>query len=153
MAWHERVVRFRINTHSIRVALRTARLLEAVMGGRFDIAISTKNFILLDCDDKSAIELFTEFCRGLCREYAARGFMYETPHGFHFVLLKFMSFPRWRTFYRWLLRMMDEEPELEDIIDRAHVEACLRRGYATLRLVQLRRYLMIDETGEVIFYE
>jgi len=151
--WSERVARIRVNTESVSVALKTKRLLEMVLEKKFTVAVSTKNFILLDCDNKERLEEFLAFCAGICKQYAAKGIVYETQHGYHFVCFKFLSYPMWRHFYTFLKKTLESDPSLREIIDYQHVDACLRRGYATLRLTQIRRVALINELGEVRAYE
>ena len=148
----ERMIPFRINTSSIKVALRTARLMEGVIGGRFDIAVSSRNIIMLDCDNPDRLMDFIDFCAGICKEFLADGIVYKTPRGYHFILRRFVSFPRWKWFYKALLKEMDKNPELEKVIDRVHVEATLRREYTTLRINQIERIAYIEKTGEIRWY-
>jgi len=142
----------RINTASLHVAVWTKKWLEQKFNVPFGIGISTRNYIFLDCDNREKMMEFIEFCRGICMEFAEYGFVYETPHGYHFACKAFLSYDRWRTFYALLRDRLIKHSELQEIVDLAHVEATLRRGYVTLRLNQIRRICVIYPSGE-IWYE
>jgi len=151
--WKDRVVRIRINTESVNVALRAKLLLENALKRKFGLAVSSRNFIFLDCDRKDKLEEFVSFCAGVTKEFGGRGYIYETPRGYHFVLMRFLSYQRWQWFYRQLAKTLHQKPELQAIIDVNHVEAVLRRKYTTLRLNQQKRIAIIYETGEVKYLE
>jgi len=147
--WKNRVVRIRINSESIRVALRAKILLERALERKFELAVSSRNFIMLDCDRKDKRDEFISFCAGIVKEFGGRGHIYETPHGYHFFLERFLTHQRWLWFYRTLAKELRQKPRLQAIIDLNHVEAVLRRGYTTLRLNQIRKIAVISSDGEV----
>jgi len=141
----------RINTTSEEVAIHTKATLEQSFKRKFAYAISTRNFIMLDCDDKTKFDKFLAFCRGLALKECAKCIIYETPNGYHAFLDKFMPRDRVR---RFLIHLRDAIKHGKiDFIDLAHVEASLRRGYITLRLNQIRRVAIINELGEVKLLE
>jgi hypothetical protein len=139
----------RINTASLYIAVWMKKWLEQRFGRPFAIGVSTRNYVFLDCDRKDKLLEFVEFCRGICMELADYGFVYETPNGYHFACKAFLPHDRWRMFYALLRDRLIKRPELQEIVDLAHIEATLRRGYVTLRLNQIRRVCTIYPSGEI----
>lgn len=135
----------RVNTESLRVAVLTKKILEA-RGIKTDIAVSFYRLIALDHDnplkDVRLLERFILFMRVISRELEADFAIYLTPHGAHGVVLKKVDREYWKRFYAILLDTLETNPRLSAIIDKTHVYMALRRGYVTLRLNQICRYLI-----------
>jgi len=129
----------RINTVSKENALFVKRFLEAKTGGKFDIAISTRNYLMLDFDcDENIRECYLEaidVAKTLNEEFNKPVYMYRTRHGFHLVVFHKMSWKLVRNYLRQFLAMINKG--VLKYLDPKHIEASLRRGYITLRLNQI----------------
>ncbi|MEM4489227.1 MAG: hypothetical protein QXK88_10635 [Desulfurococcaceae archaeon] len=138
----------RINTKRLSTALYNAAIIEVLFGWKMDIGVSSDRLIFLDCDDKARLEDFLAFCRALCKEYKSEGLVLETKNGYHFILLRPILSTEHKRFYR----MLGRKPEICDkfAIDYIHVLACIRRGYATLRISNWVLRYIIQPSGDVV---
>jgi len=146
----------RVNSTSPLVASATKIFLEKTFNRRFDFAVSTRNFVMLDFDCKEdALECYNEaleLAKALSEKYQSKCYIYRTPNGYHLICVKWMNWKEVEKVLKAFLTMI-KEGSLK-YLDQRHIEACLRRGYITLRLNQ--RYLQtIVEfgEGEVVVYE
>ncbi len=134
----------RVNTESLRVALLTKKILEA-RGIKTDVAVSFYRVIALDHDnpqkDIRLLERFVLFVRTVARELESDFAVYLTPRGAHGLIMRKVDRDYWKRFYAVLLDSLERNERLAAIIDKAHVYMALRRGYVTLRLNQICRYI------------
>lgn len=138
----------RINNKTLEAAVRNAAFIEALFGWKMDIAISSDRLLFLDCDDKERLNDFLSFCRALCKEYGAEGIIFETPNGYHFILMKPLHRDEVQRFYRFLAKRKEICDKFA--IDHVHVLATVRRGYTTLRLNQRRIAYFVQPNGDTI---
>lgn len=131
----------RINSNSSKVATFTKNYLERKLRYKFDYAISSRNIIMLDFDCRGEFdECFKEakaLGEALVNRYGSEACIYRTPNGYHLIYFKFI---RWNVIKR-LIRLLIAAIEGNDLLylDKNHLEACLRRGYMTLRLQKQRK--------------
>lgn len=135
----------RINSSSKRVASYTKQLLEQTLQHKFDFAISTRNFIMLDFDCKNEREKCKDevllIARLLVEKHNGYVNVYETPRGYHIIHSTFLPWNEIRNILRALKLL-----EL-NYLDKNHIDACLRRGYMTLRLNQKKLVYKITKNG------
>ena len=149
--------RYRINTSSKRIASSTRRYLERKFGYGFDYAVSSSNHLMLDFDCKEEKEVCYDEVRMVCmiytKEFPAVYYVYETPNGFHIISATEYTWRDIRKILESLLAGIKEG--IWKYLDDKYIEACLRRGYCTLRLNQLRKvgeYSMGDVVWEAMEY-
>jgi hypothetical protein len=139
----------RINTQSLKVAILTQKIL-ASRGIETDIAVSFHRLIVLDHDNKMhdvrLLERFILFLRTIAKSFNGDFAVYLTPNGAHGVVLKRVDRDTWKRFYAVLLDTLHDNEKLQRIIDRYHVYMSLKRGYVTLRLNQICRYVICTLT-------
>ncbi|MEM2449053.1 MAG: hypothetical protein QXT14_08925 [Candidatus Bathyarchaeia archaeon] len=133
--------KIRVNSKSKEIAAFTKAYLERKLNYPFDIAMSTKTFLFLDVDYKNF-----EWCYGiasqLAQHFKCKCILIETPNGYHIVVLKRFE---WSELVGWIKLFISESDAL--YLDKAHLEASLRRGYMTLRMNGLKFY-EVDEYGK-----
>jgi hypothetical protein len=135
--------RIRVNTNSKSIAELTRKFLTAKLKHGFDLAISSKTMLMIDIDDKDYgnAKYVTE---NLSMYFKADSILIETPNGFHIVVLKSLG---WTTVERYIKNLLEVAETYR--IDRAHLEACLRRGYMTIRCNGTRFWRCVYAEGEV----
>ncbi len=137
----------RVNTQSLKVAILTQKIL-ASRGIETDIAVSFYRVIALDHDNKAhdirLLERFILFVRTIAKGFNADYAIYLTPNGAHGVILKKVDRETWKRFYAVLLDTLTDNERLQKIIDKYHVYMTLKRGYVTLRLNQICRYVICE---------
>jgi len=128
----------RVNTKSRYVADYTRAYLEAKFGLGFNLSVSSDKIIMLDIDMKTdrCLKEAKALCKALKEEYGGKCVIFETPRGYHIVLLKRLNHFIWRSFYESLLASIQRNKIV--CVDEMHVRLALERDYATLRLNQLR---------------
>lgn len=136
----------RINSSSKRVIAQTRKYLEKTTGGEFDYAVSSRNHLMLDfdCSGEKRICVNDVFMtlELISEEFEINFAVYETPNGFHAIALNEKS---WREISKVLKAILvGIRNGVFPYLDSNHIEACIRRGYMTLRLNQIRKI------GEVI---
>jgi len=127
----------RINTSSRKVACFTRRYLARRFDYPFDLAISTRNYLILDfdcVDRKEAWEEAKMLGEVLVSQYGSQADIWRSPHGYHLVFKKWMTWKEIRRHISMLLEGIKQG--VFTCLDQAHLEASLRRGYMTLRLNQ-----------------
>jgi len=128
--------KLRINSRSKKVAVYTKHYLEAKYGVPFDLAVSSRNIIMLDTDvdSEEALAELQAIGMALTKEFGGTCLIFKTPNGYHLVHVQYVPHRLWRQFYS-LLKVAIKKGDIK-YVDLAHVEATLRRDYATLRLNQ-----------------
>ena len=119
--------RIRVNTNSKSLAELTRKFLTSKLKHGFDIALSSKTMLMIDIDDKD-FENAKDVTESLCLHFKSNCVLVETPNGFHIVVLKSLGWDRVERYIKYLLEVAENYK-----IDKNHLEACLRRGYMTLR--------------------
>lgn len=135
----------RIHTKSLRVAVSTKKLLEQRLGVKVDVAVSSKHVIFLDHDNPNynieKLNAFITFVEAIAKEFQSDYAVYLTPHGAHGVVFVYLDFKDWKSFYVSLLDALDQRAKLKYIVDVMHVYMSIKRGYTTLRLNQICKYI------------
>lgn len=146
----------RVNTRSAKIAASTKAILEKSLAYSFTFAISTRNLVFLDFDCRGEFkECYEEakwIGRALVEQYGSEALIYRTPNGFHLIHKRWLDWKKIQKIIRGFIALIDEG--VVQYLDKAHLEASLRRGYLTLRLNQL--YLVcrvINVDGEARVYE
>ena len=150
---------YRVNTKSLDVALRTAKLLTQKTKVRYTVGVSTRNMLMFDFDiskrrlrfSRRRVNLVVMFTRAFADMLACDATLYLTPRGFHAVFWKRVTEEEWRNLIVSTIEVTSKDERLRSILDVKHLEAALRRGYVTLRLNQLCKYADIAG-GEVKVY-
>jgi hypothetical protein len=150
---------YRVNTKSLDVALRTAKLLTQKTKVRYTIGVSTRSMLMLDFDisrrrlrfSKRRVDLVVVFARAFADMLGCDATLYLTPRGFHAVFWKRLTEEEWRNLLVSIIEVTSKDERLRSVLDVKHLEAALRRGYVTLRLNQLCRYADVVR-GEVKVY-
>jgi hypothetical protein len=150
---------YRVNTRSLDVALRTAKLLTQKTKVRYTVGVSTRNMLMLDFDisrrrlrfSKRRVNLVVVFTRAFAEMLFCDATLYLTPRGFHAVFWKRLTEEEWRNLIVSIIDVASKDERLRAVLDVKHLEAALRRGYVTLRLNQLCRYADIS-AGNVRVY-
>jgi len=132
-----------VNSNSKKIAMLTRKFLTAKLKHGFDLAISSKTMLMIDMDVKDP-ELARENAESLSIHFKADSILIETPNGYHIVVLKSLGWDRVRRYIKYLIEIADQVG-----IDKAHLEACLRRGYMTIRCNGTRFWRCTYEEGEV----
>lgn len=136
----------RINTRSEKVAVITKEYLERKFKTKMHIAVSSRNHIMLDFDcpgkEHGCLVEALAVAKGLTEVHGGVAKVYETPHGFHVIHYKWLS---WKEVKKVLETF--KEAKLLAFIDRRHIEASLWRGYMTLRANQ-KRVVAVFKDGE-----
>jgi len=139
----------RINTSSRKVAIFSKYFMARALKHPFDLAVSTKNYIMLDFDgDDLQLALLEARTIGeaLVDMYGGECYIYRSPHGYHLLFKKWMSWKEVRRFIAGLLQEVRKGTFKS--LDEAHLDASLRRGYLTLRLNQRLKVLTLRKVGE-----
>lgn len=128
----------RVNTKSRHIADFTRAFLEAKTGLGFVLSISSDKIIMLDIDYKTdyCLKEAKALCKALVKEYGGRCVIFETPRGYHIVLLRRLNHFIWRSFYEALFSAVRRNKFR--CIDEMHIRLALERNYVTLRLNQLK---------------
>jgi len=150
---------YRVNTKSLDVALRTAKLLTQKTKVRYTVGVSTRNMLMLDFDisrrrlrfSRRRVNLTIVFTRAFADMLGCDAALYLTPRGFHAVFWKRMTEEEWRNLIVSIIEVASKDERLRSVLDIKHLEAALRRGYVTLRLNQLCKYADV-RAGEVRVY-
>ena len=131
----------RVNTRSKLQALFSKKFLEAKIQHPMHIALSSRNYIMLDFDcpqKESACLIEAEaIAKQLSAQFGGKACVYETPHGYHVVHFTWIRWDQVQKILRSLLKGINDG--WFKYLDKQHIEACLRRGYMTLRCNQTRK--------------
>ena len=142
----------RVNTRSTRVAATTRAILEKSLEYKFCFAMSTRNLIFLDFDCRDEFDnCYREVIivgRTMVDRYGGEALVYRTPNGFHLMHTVWMDWKKIERTVRSFIVLINEG--VLKYLDRAHLEASLRRGYLTLRLNQIRLVARIVRVGEEV---
>lgn len=129
----------RINTSSRKVACFTRRYLARRFEYPFSLAVSTRNYIMLDFDCpedlRTAFEEARAIAEAFVEQYGGQADIWRTPHGYHLFFKRWFTWKEVRRHIASLLQ--DVRHGVFKCLDERHLEASLRRGYLTLRLNQL----------------
>ncbi|MBS7612481.1 hypothetical protein KEJ27_09855 [Candidatus Bathyarchaeota archaeon] len=120
--------KLRVNTKERDTAMLTKALLQKRLQHGFEVAMSTKNLLMLDIDIKN-FEWAYGIASSLASYFNCKTLLIETPNGYHIIVLKRFE---WSDLKLWIKYFITESERL--YIDKAHLEASLRRGYITLRM-------------------
>ena len=144
--------KLRSNTSSKLSAYSTKRYLELKLGVPFDIAISSRNHLMLDFDCGGDKRRCFDEVRMVAMIYSKEfpGFycVYETPNGFHLISANEYTWRDIRKILESLLQGIKDGIWL--YLDDKHIEACLRRKYMTLRMNQIRKVAEYSK-GEILW--
>jgi len=134
-------MKIRINSRSLKVASFTKNYLERKLKYPFEYGVSSRNLIMLDFDcpekPRRCIEEARATGRALVEEYGGDVCVYVTPNGYHLIYFRFLKWSTVKKILRRLRLAVDEGVLM--YLDKNHLEACLRRGYMTLRLGRQRK--------------
>ena len=134
-------LRIRVNSSSKRVAAFTKVFLENKLKWKFNFAVSTRNYLFLDFDCKGEFEDCLAEAKGIAKalvmRFGGEAIIYRTPNGYHLIFKRWFSWRELQSIIKALIQGIEEGAF--QYLDRAHLEASLRRGYMTLRLNQIRK--------------
>jgi len=157
----EEVKGMRVHTTSKHNALFTAQWLSTRFKVGFDLAVSSRNIIMLDYDIKKPIEEVKKDCAVIQKLIFERlpshkateikSFenipyaIFETQHGYHVIFGVRLTYTEWQIIYRQIylgcLNKMFEG------LDCVHIKASLDRDYATLRLSPTTKLVYLHNTS------
>lgn len=140
----------RINSTSKKVISYSKLYVEKTLNYKFDFAISTRNYLLLDFDCGSnieeCIEEAIEISKVIVDELGGNVYIFKTNNGIHLIHDVFLPFSEIKTMLK-AFKLLNTK-----YLDKKHIDACLRRGYLTLRLNQKKAILKVSKSG-VEYYE
>jgi len=147
-----RITGVRVNTKSKKLAYFYKKQFELQTKTEWNLALSTRSYLFLDFDcprkTKVCLNEARKIAKAFSRKFKCFAVLYETPNGYHAVIKKKM---KWRTLRSIIAGLIEEiEKGRFKYLDKAHLKACLERGYLTLRLNQIREIATYVEGEEYV---
>ena len=147
-----RISNVRLNTKTKKMAFFLKKNMEIKTKYPWNLALSTRSYLFLDFDcprkTKACLNEARKITKAFSRKFRCFAVLYETPNGYHAVIKKKM---KWRTLRSIIAGLIEKiEQKKFKYLDKAHLKACLERGYLTLRLNQIREVAIYVEGEEYV---